>query len=99
MNLLQPSSATNGRICNHIHLIEKLNREHQKSIQMLLKNRSEEIIFLNKDNQQLLRNEQNLLNQINLLKNKKTSRENDDDQQDDDPLDGGDQSVKSFLFF
>ena len=53
---------------NHASEIEQLILEHQKSTQILLKNKYEEFSFLSQENKRLEESERMLLNEIRLLK-------------------------------
>lgn len=65
------------KCCDHTKEIEEINLEHQKSIQIMLKSKTDDILFLLDENQRLLENERKFIKEIKILKekNKKLSNE------------------------
>jgi len=65
------------KCCDHTKEIEEIKLEHQKSIQIMLKSKTDDILFLLDENQRLLENERKFIKEIKILKekNKKLSNE------------------------
>jgi len=65
------------KCCDHTKELEEINLEHQKSIQIMLKSKTDDILFLLDENQRLLENERKFIKKIKILKekNKKLSNE------------------------